>query len=505
VSGYEALSREELIGLLVERDAWIVEQGARIVEQGARIVEQDARIAGLEARLARLERLLTRNSANSSMPPSRDDDPGRTPPAAKPEPAAGKRTKGKQKGARGVNLAWTENPTRRLDRFPEGTCECGHDLAEAVDLGVADRYQQHEIPTVAVTVTQYDQHQIRCGCGRVHTAARPDGARQGPVGYGPNLQALAVYLLVVHHIPTHRVVALLAALTGTAPSVGFVHGLLARAAGLLDAVDKRVRALLIAARAVCCDETPIRVGPKKPRPGRKKADKYLLVACTERLTHYLLGDRDLATFTEFVVSKLSGVVVHDRYQNYDSAKLGRTLVHQLCTAHLLRDLACAAETYPDAVWPGQIADAVCTLIHQANLARAHGLSRIDDTVAEPLVNLFRNGVRVGLSDTRHRGDRPGEAKAHSLLKDLRDRESDVLRFTGDLRIPPTSNQAERDLRPAKIQQNISGRLTSEDRTRDRYLIRGVLSTVTKHGLGVIEFLRDTFTGRTWMPPDPTPA
>jgi hypothetical protein len=26
------------------------------------------------------------------------------------------------------------------------------------------------------------------------------------------------------------------------------------------------------------------------------------------------------------------VIVHDRYQNYDSAALG-TLVHQLCTAH----------------------------------------------------------------------------------------------------------------------------------------------------------------------------
>src|SRR2546427_323909 len=137
-----------------------------------------------------------------------------------------------------------------------------------------------------------------------------------------------------------------------------------------------------------------------PRPARKKADEYLLVACTERLTHYLLGDRDLAAFTEFVVSELTGVVVHDRYQNYDSAKLGRTLIHQLCTAHLLRDLASAAETYPDAVWPGQIADAVRTLIHQANLARAQGLSRIDDTAAEPLISLFRHGVRVGLSETR---------------------------------------------------------------------------------------------------------
>jgi hypothetical protein len=43
---------------------------------------------------------------------------------------------------------------------------------------------------------------------------------------------------------------------------------------------------------------------------------------------------------------------------------------------------------------------------------------------------------------------------------LRDREADVLRFANDLRVPPTNNQAERDLRPAKTQQKISGRLQS---------------------------------------------
>jgi transposase len=484
VFGYEELSREELIGLLVERDARIVE---------------------LEARLARLEHLLSRNSTNSSTPPARDGDPGRTPPVVKPKAAAGKRKKGKQKGALGANLSWIDDLADRRDVFPEGSCECGHDLADAIDLGIVDRYQQHEIPTVTVTITQYDQHAVRCGCGRTHTASRPAGARSGPVGYGPNLQAIAVYLLVVQHIPTHRVVALLEALTGAAPSAGFVHGMLARTARLLKAVDERVRRLLTGAHVVCCDETPIRVGAKTPKPGRKKADKYLLVACTDRFTHYLLGDRDLDTFTTFVVAELTGVVVHDRYQNYDSAKLGRTLIHQLCCAHLLRDLASAAETYPDAHWPDQIADALRALIHQANLARAAGRTRLDPTVADPLTDLIHHGRAVGLSETRRHGNRPGEAKARGLLKVLRDRDADVLRFITDLRIPPTSNQAERDLRPAKIQQNTSGRLTSENRTADRYLIRGVVSTVAKHGLGVIEFLRDAFTGVVWMPPDPLSA
>jgi transposase len=156
------------------------------------------------------------------------------------------------------------------------------------------------------------------------------------VGYGPTLAAFAVYLMVVQFIPAHRVVALLESLTGTAPSVGFVHGMINRTAGLLNGVHQRIQTLITLAYAVSCDETPLRVGPKRPEAGKKKAERYLLVAATELYTHYLIGDRSLTTFKAFVVADLPGsVIVHDRYQNYDSTALG-ALIHQLCTAHLLR-------------------------------------------------------------------------------------------------------------------------------------------------------------------------
>ena len=78
----------------------------------------------------------------------------------------------------------------------------------------------------------------------------------------------------------------------------------------------------------------------------------------------------------------------------------------------------------------------------------------------------------------------------------------MLRFTTDLRIPPTSNQAERDLRPAKTQDKISGRLRSEQATRHRYAIRGYLSTAAKHRTDVLTALRDAILGIPWMPPIP---
>ena len=91
-----------------------------------------------------------------------------------------------------------------------------------------------------------------------------------------------------------------------------------------------------------------------------------------------------------------------------------------------------------------------------------------------------------------------------LLEVLRDRQSDVLRFAYDLKVPPTSNQAERDLRPSKVQQNISGRLTSEKRTQDRYTIRGYISTAIKHGHNAMTVLRDALLGDPGCPNYPHP-
>ncbi len=155
--------------------------------------------------------------------------------------------------------------------------------------------------------------------------------------------------------------------------------MIARAAAAVAAANKAIRALIILAHVICADETPIRVGP-----GPKTRKRYLLVACTRLLTCYFLGDRSLATFGAFVFPDLAGVVVvHDRYQNYDAFP---GIIHQLCTAHLLRDLADAAETYPDAIWPGQIADALRGLIHAANQARDKGLAAIPGDIAAPLIH-----------------------------------------------------------------------------------------------------------------------
>jgi len=499
VSGLEDLSREELIEHALGLESQLTELTAAHAKLVAAHEQLTAEHTELAARLAKLEHLLSRNSGNSSMPPSNDDDPGRTPPQGKGR-ATPKRAKGKQKGAPGAWLAWSDAPDARTDRYPGGVCGCGQDLAGGRDLGVVDSFQQVELPDVRTSITQYDQHAVTCGCGRVHTAARPAGAGTGKVEYGPMLSAWAVYLMVVHHVPVHRTRQVLTALTGAQPSVGFVHGLLARAARVLAAAHQRIRALITAVRVLVMDETPLRVGSKTPRPGRKKADKYLLIACSRWYTHFLVGDRDLATFKASVLADLSAgtVVVHDRYTVYDHATFAQ-ISHQLCTAHLLRDLEAAAQTYPEAIWPVQIADALRDLVHAANLARAAGTDQIDPDTAHRLTMLIRHGVMAGLTATTGHGRRPGQASARALLEVFDQRSGDILRFAGDLTIPPTSNDAERGLRPSKLQQKISGRLVSIARTEDRYRIAGYLATAAQHGRDQFTTLTDTLRGTIWIP------
>ena len=169
-----------------------------------------------------------------------------------------------------------------------GACGCGRDLAGAADLGVVASHQVIDVPLVTAggdavsTSTRWD---VRAG-GCTPRPRQPDAGAAGTVTYGLNIQAWCVFLLVAHHVPTERCADVIASLTGMRPSDGFVHAMLARAAKAVRHANMLIRALVIAAAVLCADETPIRAGP-----GPRTRKKYLLVACTNLLTYYFLGDQ----------------------------------------------------------------------------------------------------------------------------------------------------------------------------------------------------------------------
>jgi hypothetical protein len=254
--------------------------------------ELKAENAALREKVSRLERLISRNSQNSSMSPSSDDLPGRKPPEPKARRGGGRKP-GKQPGAPGAFLAWREGPDETVPHFPQGHCACGSDLAGAADLGVRYSHQVTDLPEARALTIQHDRHEVQCACGRRHVANAPPEATGAPgtVTYGLNFQAWSVFLLVMHHVPVERCADILQSMSGSRPSDGWVHTLLDRAAKTVAAANAAIWALLVTARVICGDETPLRAGP-----GPKSSKMYLQVACTRLLTHYFLGGRDLPSF-----------------------------------------------------------------------------------------------------------------------------------------------------------------------------------------------------------------
>jgi transposase len=318
VAGYEPLSRAELLTLLAERDR--------------EIAQLRADNSVLVARVARLERLISRNSGNSSMPPSSDDVlPGRGGPKGRAASRDGRRRRGKQPGAEGRWLGWAEIPDETVCHRPAGHCRCGADLAGAADVGVERSHQVHDLPLVAVEVTQHDVYRVRCGCGREHVGSLPGDVPAAPASYGVNLKSLVVYLIVFQHVPAERCVQLIADLTGgAAPSAGFVHGMLSRCAAVLDEVVALIKTAVTVAAVAGFDETMIRCGPA----GQKK---YIWSGSTETAVAYYLGGRDLGSFTAFgILPAFAGIAVHDRYACYFSPAWEHIAGHQACCAPLPR-------------------------------------------------------------------------------------------------------------------------------------------------------------------------
>ena len=357
------------------RDALIREQAQLIAAQAEQIAALEAVVADLREQLGTAARAGSRNSGNSSMPPSSDDLPGRKPPRKQRRAAerAEKKKRGKQPGSPGASMTW-EVPDRTEDHHPGGACSCGRDLADAADLGVARSYQQEEIPVAAAERVQHDLHEARCACGRTHAAARPAGVPDSALSIGPRLRALAVYLVVFQHVPVERCRQLIADVTGAAVSDGFIHSCLAKAASLAAEVVRLIRALITAAAVAGFDETTLRSGPA----GEKK---YVHGAFTERVLRLLA--RAPAAWTPWPTPgssrSFAGIVVSDRYQNYFHPRWEHIAGNQACLSHLLRDYEDCAETYPGAVWPVQAQRALRGLIHAWHAAREQDLDAIPRT------------------------------------------------------------------------------------------------------------------------------
>jgi transposase len=177
-------------------------------------------------------------------------------------------------------------------------------------------------------------------------------------------------------------------------------------------------------------------------------------------------------------------------------------LHALCNAHHLRELLGAEEA--GQLWPVGMS---CLLLDTKALveqATADGLERLSAQQLKELHASYRQVIKLGYEenpglDPGVSGRRPKRTKAQNLLLRLDQRETDVLRFAHDFRVPFDNNLCERDLRMIKLQQKISGCWRTTEGA-DRFLaIRSYLSTAKKHGLRPVEALTKLTGGQPWVP------
>ena len=146
-----------------------------------------------------------------------------------------------------------------------------------------------------------------------------------------------------------------------------------------------------------------------------------------------------------------------------------------------------------------MADTLTAAHHAAAKARQAGLDRLDDTTLATLLNHYLGALAKGRTDNL--GDHSELARrARTLIRRFHRYQDMILRFTTDLTIPWTNNQAERDLRPVKIQQRTSGGCWRTLAGLIEFAtVHSYLATAGKWGKNKLDALTELFTTGPWLP------
>lgn len=180
--------------------------------------------------------------------------------------------------------------------------------------------------------------------------------------------------------------------------------------------------------------------------------------------------------------------------------------HALCNAHHLRELQAIEEQGQGQEWAGQMQGLLVQIKGAVDTARDRGQGCLPQGSLREFEERYRQLVAEGLEANpcnppppSPRRGRVKQSKAYNLLVRLRDYEAHVLRFMHDFSVPFDNNQAERDLRMAKVRQKVSGCFRSQHGAEAFCRIRGYISTLRKQALHVLSALVQLFRGAPIMP------
>ncbi|MFZ5910226.1 MAG: IS66 family transposase [Chloroflexota bacterium] len=459
---------------MAEQAQIINELQKRLADLEAEVSCLRAEVERLQAENAELRRRLEKNSQNSHKPPSSDGYRKKRVQAAMPK--GERRAAGGQVGHKGRTLRQLEKPDWVKIHLPEHCAICGRLISAGEPHEVVSKRQVFDLPEPKLEVTEHRLGQVVC-CEQSQRGEYPPHVTSH-VQYGSGVRALITKLSVDHKMPLGQISLLFTDMYGYELNSETVETTLEQGYELAAPLEAATMEQLKGAQVAHFDETGLRVAGKL---------QWLHTASNALYTHLFVHEKrgkDALRSAASVLKDFTGRAIHDCLAAYFEFTQA---LHGLCDAHIVRELQALIEDH--SFW----AEAMRTFLFEL-YAQTRPLQR-------PEAEDARQRYRQILSQAEQEEPppqpktgkgRPKSTPGRNLLRRLQQHEEAVLAFALVEGVPFTNNQAERDLRPAKVKQKVSGCFRTEHGARVYARLQAVISTCRKQERNVFSVLRDLF-------------
>ncbi len=452
------------------------------------------RIQELEQQIKKLESSLKKDSHNSSKPPSTDL-------FKKPKPK-NSRTKtnrkvGGQKGHKGNTLEKVDNPDYyQIHKTAHACRKCGKNL-NSTPVAEYEERQEFDIPPVKIEVTAHKAEIKICDCGCRNIAKFPKRIT-APVQYGLNLKAFVISLNNEGFVSCERTSQLLEGFTQSSISQGSIINFNKELSIQLEPFEQAITTRLKNEEVLHHDESGMKINGK---------NHWLHISCTGKYTHYAIDPKrgKEAMDRIGILPDFTGILTHDHFKSYYKYT---QCTHSLCNAHHARELTYLFEE-EGSIWARRMYVLLMEAKSIVDQAKASKLKSLDTNQIESIESQYRQIISLGYKglpepEKKPKGKRgrTKKTKEHNLLNRLNEYEQDTLRFVKDFRVSFDNNQAERDVRMAKVKKKVSGCFRSNQGAKDFARIRSYISTVKKHGKNAFEEIKNAIAGNPFIPIQP---
>jgi transposase len=224
-----------------------------------------------------------------------------------------------------------------VESHTPGACHnCGHAFTHGDEVTKVERRQVRDLPAeLRLIITEHQIETRRCGdCGKTTKADGPTHAL-GPAQYGPHVAALITYLVASKYLSSERTADLLTDLFAAPISTGTVTKIATKAAILVDAHYKPVAKKALKREPIAhADETTLNVAGGTRWVHTFSSPRWTWIESAKKRGREAMD-------TIGILPAFTGILVTDAWGSYDI--YGSE--HQLCCAHLLRELAAVHQNH----------------------------------------------------------------------------------------------------------------------------------------------------------------